>query len=85
MRPLHIARRIARGVARRVRQPLLRRRSAVATAVALVVFAGLAASAHAATRTGTHDQVPSWLFSKVFRAIGQLFIALGDWFAGLGR
>ena len=85
MHPLHLARRVVRHIVRRIRLPLTRRRAAVASAFAVVMLAGLAVNAHAGTHNTAGGHVPTWLFSKMFRAIGQLMIALGDWLATLGR
>ena len=85
MHPFQLARRVVRAVGRHVRRPFARRRTVVTTALSLVILGVLAASAHAAVRNGAPVHSPSWLFSKVFRAIGQLMIALGDWLATIGR
>jgi hypothetical protein len=85
MHPLQLARRVARAIGRRVRLPFARRRTVVTTALSLAVLGALAASAHAAVRAGAPAHAPSWLFSKLFHAIGQLLVALGDWFASIGR
>ncbi len=85
MSPLQLARRVVRSLGRRIRLPFTRRRAAVATAFALAALATLAAGAHAATHSGGGEHTPAWLFSKLFRAIGTLLIALADWFVSIGR
>ena len=85
MHPFQFARRVVRSVGRRVRLPFARRRTWVTTALSLVILSALAVSAQAAVHSGTPAHAPTWLFSKLFKSIGQLMIVLGDWLATLGR
>ncbi len=85
MQPLSLWRRLARGVVARVRRPWTHRRSLVTAAVVALVAASAAGTAHAAARGTTHQVAPTWLFSKILRSIGQLFVVLADWLVSIGH